>query len=74
MLNSLRQTYSVTRPEDFKSHSQAVHCPMTKTEDAQLTALMTEQVRCGEEDEGWKGWVAVLEDAQLTALMTEQMC
>ncbi|KAJ9514803.1 hypothetical protein QJQ45_028477 [Haematococcus lacustris] len=44
-LEVLRQLTAVTKPDMYKSHSQAVHGPLSKTEDPSLTALMREQTR-----------------------------
>lgn len=42
---ALRQAHAVAEPEKFKSHSQATHGPMARTEDPSLTALLTESVK-----------------------------
>ncbi len=45
VLDTLRQVNAVARPEQYLSHSQAVHHPMRTCEDPGLTALVKERTR-----------------------------
>uniref|UniRef100_A0A7S3VIK8 Uncharacterized protein n=1 Tax=Dunaliella tertiolecta TaxID=3047 RepID=A0A7S3VIK8_DUNTE len=41
----LRQLTAVVQPEMYKSHSQAVHCPMGRAEEPELTNMTKERTR-----------------------------
>ena len=45
ILGTLRTLAAVSRPDLDKSHSQAEHCLMAKTDDPELNAMMKEQTR-----------------------------